>query len=129
MGGSGQTTGGEGRTVLVVDDDEGLRMLCRINLELEGYRVLEAATVESAGEQLGEGRIDAVLLDVHLGAGDGTSLLEAIRRDQPTARIALFTGSADIDPAVRAEVDDVIAKPFSLDELSATVGRLVASRA
>lgn len=129
MGGTGETLGGSGRTVLVVDDDDGLRMLCRVNLELEGYRVLEAATVEIAGVLLGDDRIDVVLLDVHVGTGDGMALIEEIRRDQPEAHIALFTGSAEVGPDRRAIVDGVIPKPFSLETLSETVGRLASAEA
>ncbi|MGB2952760.1 MAG: response regulator [Gaiellaceae bacterium] len=115
---------GQARTVLVVDDDEGLRMLCRVNLELEGYRVLEAPTVDSAAEALDEQRVDVVLLDVHVGANDGLSLLEQIRRVRPAAGVALFTGTSDVTPEQRASVEEVLPKPFSLEQLSQTVRRL-----
>jgi DNA-binding NtrC family response regulator len=85
--------GGAGHTVLVVDDDDSLRMLCRINLELEGYRVLEAPTVETAQQLLHDEDIDVVLLDVHVGSGDGFSVLG----DLGAERVALFTGSFQID--------------------------------
>jgi DNA-binding response OmpR family regulator len=111
---------GEPHTVLVVDDDESLRMLCRVNLELEGYRVLEAATVAAAEELLREEPIDVVLLDVHVGSGDGFDLLSHIGAQ----RVALFSGSYDPDDERRAKVDAVLRKPFTLAELADTVGRL-----
>jgi DNA-binding response OmpR family regulator len=116
--------GGAGHTVLVVDDDDSLRMLCRVNLELEGYRVLEAPTVELAESLLRDEAIDVVLLDVHVGSGDGFEVLGKVDRE----RVALFTGSFDADEHHTAAVDAVLRKPFTLTELSETVGRLVEAR-
>ena len=115
--------GGAGHTVLVVDDDDSLRMLCRINLELEGYRVLEAPTVETAQRLLHDEDVDVVLLDVHVGSGDGFSLLG----DLDAERVALFTGSFQIDERRVEAVDAVLKKPFTIAELSETVGRLAAA--
>jgi len=113
---------GEANTVLVVDDDESLRMLCRVNLELEGYRVLEAPTVETARDLLREEPVDVILLDVHVGSGDGFKVLEDIHNE----RVALFTGTFRVDEQRAATVDAVLRKPFTLTELSETVGRLAA---
>jgi DNA-binding NtrC family response regulator len=115
----------EGKTVLVVDDDESMRMLCRVNLELEGYRVLEAETVERAKELVAEEAVDVVLLDVHVGTGDGFTVLESLRGQ----RVALFTGSFQVDEERAALVDAVMRKPFTLTELSETVARLAAASA
>jgi DNA-binding NtrC family response regulator len=104
--------------VLVVDDDPSLRLLCRVNLELEGYRVVEAPDVESARAALAGAGIDAILLDVHLGHEDGLDLLPAIQGRS----YALLTGS----PGVRLpDGATVIGKPFSIDALVRTVGQLV----
>jgi CheY-like chemotaxis protein len=110
-------------TVLVVDDDPSLRMLCRVNLELDGHDVLEAATLAEARERLAEATVDVVLLDVHVGTEDGRKLLDELGgRNAP--RVALFTGSVgpDFDPP--AGIDAVIPKPFSLEILASTVERL-----
>jgi DNA-binding response OmpR family regulator len=108
------------RTVLVVDDDDSLRLLCRVNLELEGHRVVEATSLAAARAALGEVRPDVVLLDLHIGREDGLELLGEL--EGPTApRVVLFTGSVDIDPGLRARVHAVVPKPFSLDELTAAV--------
>jgi len=117
--------GGVGHTVLVVDDDDSLRMLCRVNLELEGYRVLEAPTVERAEELLRGENVDVVLLDVHVGSGDGFKVLAELNDE----RVALFTGSFEVDAQRSAEVDAVLSKPFTLTDLSETVGRLAAGEA
>jgi DNA-binding response OmpR family regulator len=115
--------GGAGHTVLVVEDDDSLRMLCRVNLELEGYRVLEAPTVERAQQLVRDETIDVVLLDVHVGSGDGFRVLG----DLGAERVALFTGSFQVDAERAAAVDAVLKKPFTLTELSETVGRLAAA--
>ena len=106
--------------MLVVDDDPSLRLLCRVNLELEGYRVVEAESVESARWALEQETVDAILLDVHLGNDDGLALLPAIE-DRGRA-VALLTGSPGAHLPDNATV---IGKPFSIDELSETVRRLV----
>ena len=106
--------------MLVVDDDPSLRLLCRVNRELEGYRVVEAESVESARGALEQETVDAILLDVHLGNDDGLALLPAIE-DRGRA-VALLTGSPGAHLPDNATV---IGKPFSIDELSETVRRLV----
>lgn len=112
---------GERATVLVVDDDPSLRLLCRVNLELEGYRVLEAGGVDDARSMLDRERVDAILLDVHLGPEDGLALMPAIEGGE--RRVALLTGSPETHLPDGATV---IGKPFSIEALSETVRRLVA---
>ena len=118
--------GGVGKTVLVVDDDESLRLLCRVNLELDGYRVVEAESLAAARHVLAGETVDAMLLDVHLRDGDGRQLLESLGGDRPP--VAFFTGSVRIDPELRALADDVLPKPFTLEALAETVRRLVFGR-
>jgi DNA-binding response OmpR family regulator len=117
---------GEGKTVLVVDDDASLRLLCRVNLELGGYRVLEAGSLAEAAAMLAEGEFDAVLLDLHLGDGDGRDLLASLGQERPP--VAIFTGSETIGPELRGIAEEVLPKPFQLDALLATVRRLVSRR-
>jgi DNA-binding response OmpR family regulator len=106
----------------VLDDDESLRLLCRVNLELDGYRVLEVESIAQARELLAAERVDAILLDVHLGDGDGRELLRELGSDRPMA--ALFTGTEPAD-AVEGIAEAVIPKPFEIGELRSTVERLV----
>ena len=115
-----------GGSVLVVDDDESLRMLCRINLELDGYRVIEAGSLAEARDALAAGGIDAMLLDLHLGDGDGRDLLASLGSERPP--VALFTGSEAIGPELRSAADAVLAKPFGIERLAETVRGLIAGR-
>jgi two-component system KDP operon response regulator KdpE len=109
---------------LVVDADESLRMLCRINLELDGYHVIEAASLAEARDVLAGGGIDAMLLDLHLGDGDGRDLLASLGSERPP--VALFTGSEAIGPELQAVADAVLAKPFGIERLAETVRGLIA---
>src|SRR2546430_16829674 len=114
--------GGGGPPLLVGDDRDRLGIVWRVKLEFEGYRVLEAPTVEIAEELLRGESVDVVLLDVHVGSGDGFKVLGAIAGE----RVALFTGSFDVDEQRASQVDAVLRKPFTLTDLSETVGRLAA---
>jgi CheY-like chemotaxis protein len=115
-------------TVLVVEDDSSMRLLCRVNLELRGYRVLEAAMLSEARELLTSEKIDFVLLDVHLAGESGYELIDMIRERQK-ARIALITGSAQVTPEQRELVDTVLPKPFDPEELGAMLARMAAAPA
>jgi DNA-binding response OmpR family regulator len=112
-------------TVLVVDDDAAIRLLCRVNLELEGHRVFEAAYLDQARAVLAEEHVDVVLLDLHLGNERGLDLLAELRRDRPEVAVALLTGSPQArSPEEEATADAVISKPFEIEELGRTVHRL-----
>jgi DNA-binding NtrC family response regulator len=110
--------------VLVVDDDASIRLLCRVNLELEGYRVLEAGRLADARATLAAEPVDVVLLDVHVGPDDGRDLLVELREERPEVRVAFFSGTAEIDAIGDHDADGVIPKPFTLDTLVGTVARL-----
>jgi DNA-binding response OmpR family regulator len=106
---------------LVVDDDAALRLLCRVNLELEGFAVREAASVAEAEAALAAERPDVVLLDVHLGGEQTHDLLARIRADG--IPVALVTGSVDMND-YRDSADAMLAKPFVPQMLVETARRL-----
>ncbi len=110
------------RPLVVADDDGAIRLLCRVNLELEGYRVLEA---ESASEI--EGLIEAepvalVLLDIHLGHDDGLTVARRLRKSHPEILLVALSGSARLEGT--GVFDGIVRKPFTLEELIETVRRL-----
>ena len=109
------------RRVLLVEDEASLRLLCRVNLELEGHSVLEADTVEAARGLLGAAQVDVVLLDLHLGAESGLDVLDTVDALDLPVRVVLISGDSDISQQVRARVADVVPKPFDLERLSAAV--------
>jgi two-component system OmpR family response regulator len=106
---------------LVVDDDSALRLLSRVNLELDGFAVREAATVAEAEAMLAAERPDVVLLDVHLGGEETHDLLARIRA--AGIPVALVTGSVDVND-YRDTADAVLAKPFEPQTLVETARRL-----
>ena len=115
-------------TILIVDDDASLRLLCRVNLELDGYNVLEAPSVAAAEDALAVDAVDLFLLDVHIGADDGLALMRSLRDREPSAPIVLFTGSAQLDSATISEADGIVPKPFRLEELLDVVRELAPRR-
>jgi DNA-binding response OmpR family regulator len=109
----------------VGDDDTAFRMLVRLNLELEGYSVLEAGTAQDVRKLLGSHEIDLLLLDVRLGDDDGVQLAGELREEHPDLAIAFLTGSVfGFEDDARSVSDAVVQKPFTLEELSETVARL-----
>jgi DNA-binding response OmpR family regulator len=119
--------GGSQRTVLVVEDEAALRLLCRVNLELDGFAVLEAATLDEARSRLDSSPVDVVLLDLHLGRELGDTLLGELRGRTPRVPVALVSGTAELPSAESAGADAVLPKPFRIDELLATVRALAAA--
>jgi two-component system OmpR family response regulator len=115
-------------TILIVDDDASLRLLCRVNLELEGYKVLEAPSIAAAEDVLAADPVDLFLLDVHIGADDGLALMRSLREREHDAPVVLFTGSARLDSVTVAEADGVVPKPFRLEQLIGVVRELAPHR-
>ena len=108
-------------TALVVEDDAALRMLVRVNLELEGFTVDEAGTLDEAEAALARSTPDVVLLDVHLDGRETLDLLARLRAEG--VPVALVTGSVDVDE-YRDAADAVLSKPFVPQTLVAIARRL-----
>jgi DNA-binding response OmpR family regulator len=113
--------------VLVVDDEPSLRFLYRVNLELEGYRVVEAATLAAARALLEAEQVALVLLDLHVGNDRGETLLEELREREPRIPVVVVTGSSEANGGeLRVEADAVLGKPFEVEALCETVRLLTA---
>jgi CheY-like chemotaxis protein len=119
--------GGPRPIVLVADDDRALRALCRVNLELDGYDVLEAASAREVEDTLAANQIALLLLDVHLGRDDGIVLAADLRERYPELPIAFITGS--ISGSIGDGVaDGMLSKPFTLGQLADVAQRLALGR-
>ena len=119
-------------TVLVIDDEAPIRLLCRVNLEAEGMEVLEAAEGQSGLEAAREAEPDVILLDVMMPGLDGWAVAEELLADERTQRIPIvfLTARADIrDRARGMDVGgvDYITKPFNPVELATLVRAVVAA--
>lgn len=122
-----------GATVLVVDDEADIRTLCRVNLEYEGYRVLEASGGEEALELVKNEKPDLVLLDLMMPGIDGWEVMEKLQGDDETARIpvVLLTALADEESQLKGWAEgilDYVTKPFNPMSLSRYVGEALQER-
>jgi two-component system KDP operon response regulator KdpE len=111
------------RRILVVDDEERMVRFIRLNLEYDGFRVVEAYTGYQAIEQVRSSIPDLVLLDVMLPDIDGFEVLRIIR-EVSTVPVIMLTAKGEEDDRVRGlelGADDYITKPFSPRELVSRV--------
>jgi DNA-binding NtrC family response regulator len=107
--------------ILVVDDDPSIRLLCRVNFELEGHEVLEAASLPEARATLAGEDVAVVVLDVHLHNERSDALVAECHARRPPIPVVLVTGSVDITDPGLVEADAILPKPFELEILLSTV--------
>jgi len=117
-------------TVLVIDDEAPIRLLCRVNLEAEGMPVLEAGDGPSGLEKARTESPDVILLDVMMPGLDGWGVAEALLEDERTAEIPInfLTARAEFrDRARGLDIGgvDYITKPFNPVELAPLVRALL----
>ena len=114
--------------ILVVEDDESLRLVLADNLETAGYAVTSASNLAEARRAVALAPYDLVVLDVMLPDGNGHVLAAEIRRQRLPTRILLLTARSledDIVQGFDAGADDYVVKPYRLRELMARVHALV----
>jgi DNA-binding NtrC family response regulator len=102
-----------GSTVLVVDDEAGMRDTLVAILEMQGYRVSSAPDGESASSAVKENRFDVVVMDIRMPGRDGVSVLQEMGRPPP--QVILMTAYAleeQLRAAVRASAFAIVHKPF-----------------
>jgi CheY-like chemotaxis protein len=121
-------TGSLGR-VLVVDDDDNIRRLICINLELAGFEVDTARDGLEALERVALRRPDVVTIDQKMPGLDGVGVVETLRADPaarflPIVMVSAHAQAGDAERGYRAGVDAYLTKPFEPEELVATVRRL-----
>jgi DNA-binding response OmpR family regulator len=104
----------------VVEDDESLRLLCRLTLEFEDFEVREAATPEEARAAVAAERPEVVLLDVHLGGRPAEGLLEELH--EAGIPVVLMTGATDLE-RFSGRAESVLQKPFEPAQLVAAARR------
>jgi DNA-binding NtrC family response regulator len=117
-------------TVLVVDDDPGLRESYRLILEDE-YEVVDATSGQEALDVVRASQIDVVLLDIRLPEMDGIEVLERIKQTDEQVEVILVTAVKTVKTAVAAMklgAFDYVTKPFDEEELLATLRRALQKR-
>jgi len=114
------------KTILVVDDEDGVRESVREVLSDEGYRVVDTADGTQVLRIIKEQRPELVLLDIWMPQMDGIGLLKEIKSQKPDINVVMVSGHGNIHTAVTATkfgAFDFIEKPVSLDGLLSTVQR------
>ena len=111
------------KRILVVDDEERIVRFIRLNLEQDGFQVVEAFTGRQAMEKLRQALPDLILLDVMLPDLDGFEVLRMVRENHDIP-IIMLTAKTEEDDRVRGlelGADDYVTKPFSPRELVSRV--------
>jgi len=113
----------DNRTILVVDDEERMARFIRLNLEHDGFQVIEAYRGMKAIQALREQMPDLILLDIMLPDLDGFEVLKLIR-ETSSVPVIMLTAKGEEDDRVHGlelGADDYITKPFSPRELVSRV--------
>jgi DNA-binding NtrC family response regulator len=116
--------------ILVVDDEEALRIVLSAELEGEGYQVSNAADGQEAINILKKQEFDLILLDIKMPNVDGFEVLKYVKERLPKTKVIMLTGFADLKNAIESKklgAEDFISKPYDLVDLLTTVERVLTS--
>lgn len=113
--------------VLIVDDDEAVRVLLTRYLEIEGFDVDEVPDGSAVMAAIASSKPDLVLLDLTLPAQDGLDILARLRRDSDVPVILLTARGSEADRilGLKLGADDYVVKPFSPGELAARISSVL----
>ena len=117
--------------LLVVDDEESLRITTAAIFEKEGYIVDTASSGDEAIDLLSKTDYDLVLTDLHMEGGDGLSVLNQIRCQAPLTISVVLTGFASVESAIAALQEgayDYLIKPCDIESMKHTIRRGVQHR-
>jgi DNA-binding NtrC family response regulator len=115
-------------SVLVVDDEPGMRTALRANFLRHGWRVETAAGVREAARASELTSFDLVVSDIHMGDGDGFEVLCSVQKNSPTTAVILLTAFGSVPEAVesmRSGAFDYLTKPVSFEQLQAAAARVM----
>lgn len=116
------------KRILLVEDEESLQDIIRLNLELEGYEVTAVANGRKALDEFAHKRFDLVILDVMLPEVDGFTICQTIRLENNRVPILFLTAKSSAEDRVfglKIGGDDYLCKPFNLDEFLLRVQALL----
>jgi signal transduction histidine kinase len=112
--------------ILVIDDEESIRLLLKLSLTHKGYEVILAENGEKGIEAFKQTRPPIVLTDIKMPGMDGIEVLKQIKQLDPDTRIIVITGHGQMESAIEAlqlEASDFINKPVSDEALSVALKR------
>jgi DNA-binding NtrC family response regulator len=116
------------KSVLVVDDEPGIRMALRTNFQRAGWLVDVASGSEEARRKLESQHFPLVVTDVRMPDGDGLQLMRSLRASSPSTAIIVLTAFGSVPEAVQAMrggACDYLTKPISFEELQSAVERVM----
>ena len=117
-------------TILIVDDEDSTRNLCRDVITDSGLRTRVASTTEQALEILDQSPVEILITDLRVPQIGGLELLKRVRQDFPQTAVLVLTQYGTIESAVEATrlgAADYITKPFHIPELRSKIDRMVRS--
>ena len=112
--------------VLVIDDEESMRIACRQSLERAGYSISTAENGDQALERIRQESFDVALLDLRMPGLTGMDALKRLKQESPNTAVVIITGYGTIDSAVEAIKSgacDYLPKPFTPEALILVVER------
>jgi CheY-like chemotaxis protein len=114
-------------TILMADNERGIRLYCKQELEADGYHVLLAADGEDAVSVLSETPVpvDLVVLDEHMPRCGGLDAARSIRQSHPDLPLVLFTADQDYDRHYIPTVDACVMKSADLSQLKTVIDELL----
>ncbi|MFH1725742.1 MAG: response regulator, partial [Elusimicrobiota bacterium] len=118
-------------SLLVIDDERGIRDLLSFELSSRGFRVAVAADGEEGVRKATEQAFDLVVTDLAMPKLDGLGTLSAIKENDPRTEVILITGHATAETAVesmRRGAYDYLTKPFEMDDLCRLIDRALERR-
>lgn len=118
-------------TMLIVEDDQGLRSSIERSLRRRGHEILAASTVAEARRLLTERDVALVILDLRLPDGSGLEVLATVRDLDDKTPVIVITAFPEVKTAIRAMKEgasDFLTKPFDLEEMHLTVQRTLEAR-
>src|SRR5438309_1247372 len=118
-------------TILIVDDEPGVRNALTGVLSDEGYAVESVSSGEACLDRVTRGPVDLIVLDVWLPGMDGLATLARLRERQVDSQVVLISGHGNIESAVRAiklGAFDFVEKPLSLEKTILVVGNALRQR-
>ena len=117
--------------VLVVEDDDAVRMMLQEGLHRDGFEVVVASNVRDALRLIATETFDVLLSDLHMPlAGDGFTVVSAMRHTHPDALTLILSGYPALDEAMSAilsEADEILAKPIGIGAIKELIRTRLAS--
>jgi CheY-like chemotaxis protein len=118
--------------VLLVDDNENVRITLQQALEINDFEVVAATGVNDALRHIGAERFDVLLSDLHMpGPGDGLTVVSAMRHANPHAITLVYSGYPEMRAAAAAillQADEILIKPLSVPDLVEIIRQKLISR-